>query len=59
MAMLSNVADQAKDPNFFRRLAAWLQRLPRNDWTDWEDAVGLTALRSLSPACVGIPWFVP
>ena len=36
MAMLSNVAERAKDPEFFLRLAAWLYKLPRNDWTDWE-----------------------
>jgi hypothetical protein len=36
MAMFSNVADKAIDSKFFRRLASWLHRLPRSDWTDWE-----------------------
>jgi hypothetical protein len=36
MGMVSNVAEKAKDLTFFRELAARLQQLPDNDWTDWE-----------------------
>jgi hypothetical protein len=34
--MISNVAEKAKDTRFFRELAAQLQQLSDNDWTDWE-----------------------
>jgi hypothetical protein len=36
MEMISNVAEKAKDTRFFRELAAQLQQLADNDWTDWE-----------------------
>jgi hypothetical protein len=36
MEMISNVAEKAKDTRFFRELAAQLQQLSDNDWTDWE-----------------------
>lgn len=36
MEMNSNVAEKAKDIAFFRALAARLQHLPDNDWTEWE-----------------------
>jgi hypothetical protein len=36
MGTVSNVAEKAKDLTFFRELAARLQQLPDNDWTDWE-----------------------
>ena len=31
-----DVAERAKDGDFFRKFAAELQQLPRNDWTEWE-----------------------
>jgi hypothetical protein len=36
MAMMFDIANKAKDPRFFRDLAAELQRLEYNDWTEWE-----------------------
>jgi hypothetical protein len=36
MGTVSNVAAKAKDLTFFRELAARLQQLADNDWTDWE-----------------------
>lgn len=36
MEMISNVAGKAKELTFFRELAARLQHLPDNDWTEWE-----------------------
>jgi hypothetical protein len=36
MGTVSNVAEKAKNLTFFRELAARLQQLPDNDWTDWE-----------------------
>jgi hypothetical protein len=36
MAMIADIANKAKDPRFFRDLAAELQRLEYNDWTEWE-----------------------
>ena len=36
MGTVFNVAEKAKDLTFFRELAARLQQLPDNDWTDWE-----------------------
>src|SRR5882724_10328862 len=36
MAMMFDIANKAKDRRFFRDLAAELQRLKYNDWTEWE-----------------------
>jgi hypothetical protein len=35
-AMRSDIAEKAKNGNFFREFASELQQLPRNDWTEWE-----------------------
>lgn len=34
--MRTDIADKAKDGNFFRKFAIELRDLPRNDWTEWE-----------------------
>ena len=34
--MRTDIADKAKDGNFFREFALELRGLPRNDWTEWE-----------------------
>jgi hypothetical protein len=36
MAMMIDVANKAKNARFFRELAAYLQHLKYNDWTEWE-----------------------
>jgi hypothetical protein len=36
MAMMIDVANKAKNSKFFRKLAAELQQLECNDWTEWE-----------------------
>jgi|HubBroStandDraft_4_1064222.scaffolds.fasta_scaffold1057706_2 hypothetical protein len=36
MGTVSSVAEKAKDVWLFRELAARLQQLPDNDWTEWE-----------------------
>ncbi|MBR0838237.1 hypothetical protein JQ612_33990 [Bradyrhizobium manausense] len=47
MGMISNVAEKAKDIAFFRELAARLQQLPDNDWTEWEwEWLGVMARKS-------------